>query len=71
MQQEARKKQTRDALKIHMENLEIWLNNESRLIAFFQNQVGLFSDALQFHISFSESLNAQLEKIRQEYNNLQ
>ena len=68
MQNEARKKQTRDALKIHMENLQLWLNNETRLIELFQRQVELFSDALQANISFSESLNAQLEKIRQEYN---
>ena len=71
MQNEARKQQMKDALKMHMENIEIWINHERRLTEFFQRQVGLFSSALQAHISFSESLKAQLEKLHEEYNKLQ
>jgi len=68
----------KDALKMHMQNIELWINHERRLTEFFQRQeeysqrqVGLFSSALQAHVSCSESLNAQLEKLREEYNKLQ
>ena len=35
MQNEARKQQMKDALKMHMENIEIWINHERRITAFF------------------------------------
>ena len=71
MQNEARKQQMKDALKMHTQNIEIWINHERRLTEFFQRQVGLFGSAFQAHVSCSESMNAQLEKLREEYNKLQ
>jgi hypothetical protein len=61
-------KEKRVAIKIHMKNLELWLD-ERKLIALFERVVTLFQDTLLAHTKFFQRLTAQHEEIRQECNN--
>ena len=64
-------------MKTHLQNIQIWIDSEKKLIQFlqrqreyFQHQLELFTSALEAHISYSQSLNTQLQKLQEEYNNL-
>ena len=72
------RRQQRDVLKTHLQNIQIWVDSEKKLIQFLQRQreyfqhqlEELFTSALEAHISYSQSLNTQLQKLQEEYNNL-
>ena len=65
--QENIKKQMRVAIKKH---LQLWANEERKLIRFYQQQAQLFNDMTLVHTTFLEDLNAEKEEIRQKYDDL-
>ena len=71
------RRQQKDALKTHMQDTQIWIASETKLIQFlqgqrdyFQQQLQSFTSALEAHTLFLQSLNTQLQKLQQDYNNL-
>jgi len=71
------RRQHKDALKTHMQDIQIWIASETKFLQFlqdqrdyFQQQLQSFTSALEAHTLYLQSLNNQLQKLQQDYNNL-
>ena len=70
-------RQQKDALKTHMQDIQIWIASETKLIQFlqdqrdyFQQQLQSFTSALEAHTLYLQSLNNEPQKLQQDYSNL-